>query len=205
MMRRPFFQEFIISLVLTKKRIKALAINMDREMVMIVTRFKNRFLKMSSIARLKNSVIILFFDIGGGFKPSLLKVQDLPTGLAHQGFVMGRNNNRCTSDMNALEKIKNHLGGLIIQASGGFISKNYFWIADDGSGHGDPLLFAAGQTGWERFQSVLHAHQPQNTFDLFLNQTFFNSGSLKDQCYVVIDASGGDQLVILKDDTEFAS
>ncbi len=97
-MRRPFSQEFIISLVLTKKRIKALAIKIDREMVMIVTRFKNLFLKISSIARLKNSVIILFFYKPGCFKPSLFKVQNMPSGFSHQCFVVGCNNYRCASD-----------------------------------------------------------------------------------------------------------
>ena len=82
-MRRPFFQEFMISLVFTKKRMNALVIKIDSEMVMIVTIFKNLFLKISSIARLKNSVIILFFYERGCFQASLLKVQHMSAGLAH--------------------------------------------------------------------------------------------------------------------------
>ena len=59
---QALFQELIISLVLTKERIKALEIKIASEMVMMVTKFKNLFFKMSSIARLKNSIIILFFQ-----------------------------------------------------------------------------------------------------------------------------------------------
>ena len=109
-MRRPFFQELIISLVLTKKRVKALTIKIDSEMVTIVTRFKNLFLKMSSMARLKNSVIILFFYKCGCFEPSLLKVQNMAAGFAHQCFVMGCDNDRCAPDMHASEKFKDHFG-----------------------------------------------------------------------------------------------
>jgi len=104
-MRRPFFQEFIMSLVFTKKRIKALAIKIDREMVMMVTRFKNLFLKMSSKARLKNSVIILFFYKRGCFKPALLQVQNMSACLSHQRFVVGCNNDGCPPDMHAFEKL----------------------------------------------------------------------------------------------------
>ena len=82
-MRRPFFQELIISLVLTKKRINALVIKIDSEIVMIVTIFKNLFLKISSIARLKNSVIILFFYERGCFQAALLKVQNMSACFAH--------------------------------------------------------------------------------------------------------------------------
>ena len=82
-MRRPFFQELIISLVLTKKRINALVIKIDSEIVMIVTIFKNLFLKISSIARLKDSVIILFFYERGCFQATLLKVQNVSACFAH--------------------------------------------------------------------------------------------------------------------------
>ena len=109
-MRKPFFQEFIISLVLTKKRVKALAIKIDREMVMMVIIFKNLFLNMSSRARLKNSVIILFFYKRGCFKPTLLQVQNMPACLSYQRFVVGCNNDRCSPDMHSSEKLKNHCG-----------------------------------------------------------------------------------------------
>ena len=73
-MRKPFFHELMISLVLTKKRMKALAINIDSEIVMMVTMFKNLFLNISSMARLKNSVIILLFYECRSFESTLLKM-----------------------------------------------------------------------------------------------------------------------------------
>ena len=67
----------------------------------------------------------------------------------HQCLVMGGNNNGCPPNMRAFEKIEDGFGRLVIQTAGRLICKNYFGIADDGSGHGDPLLLAAGQTGGE--------------------------------------------------------
>jgi len=204
-MRRPFFQEFIISLVLTKKRTKALAIKIDSDMVMMVTRFKNLFLKMSSKARLKNSVIILLFYKCGCFEASLLKVQNMAAGFAHQCFVMGRDNDRCAPDMHTSEKFKDHFGGLFVQASGGLIRQDNLGVADDGPCHRDPLLFAAGQTGWQRFQPVFHAHQPQDAFDFFLDQAFFSTGSLQDQGHIIVDTFCRNQFVVLKYDAEFTA
>ncbi len=50
-----------MSLVFTKKRIKALTIRIDKAIVIMVTMFRNRLLSISFRARLKNRIIILDF------------------------------------------------------------------------------------------------------------------------------------------------
>jgi hypothetical protein len=59
---------------------------------------------------------------------------------------MGCNDNRGSSDVNAVEQIHNDIGGIIIQASGGLIGQDDFGVTDDGAGNCHPLLFSAGQT-----------------------------------------------------------
>ena len=64
----------------------------------------------------------------------------MPSCFAHQCLVMGGNNNGCPPDMHGSEKIENRFGRLVIQTPGGFIRKNYFGVADNRPGHGNPLL-----------------------------------------------------------------
>ena len=92
---------------------------------------------------------------------------------------------------------------LRIEVSRGFVRKNDFWLAHDGSRQSDPLLLAPGELGGLVMKSFAKAKKIGDHFETVRIETI--SVNMLSESDVVIGVQSREQIETLKDESHFVA